>query len=117
MKKKTVAFYGHNLVLSSIGAYLQNCPDFQVVSFGETLEARMQNGHTICPDVILFDLATESSHFPVSLMNRHPEITLIGIDLTSHQMLVLSGESTRLLTIEDLKTAIEKKPGCISVNA
>jgi DNA-binding NarL/FixJ family response regulator len=110
MKKKTVAFYGHNLVLSSIGAYLQNCPDFQVVSFEETPETCLRNGNTACPEVIFFDLAAKSSHFPVSLMCRHPEITLIGIDLTSHQMLVLSGESSRLLTIEDLLTAIEKKP-------
>ena len=117
MKKKTVAFYGHNLVLSSIGAYLQKCPDFQVVSFEDTPDACLPNGHTACPDVLLFDLAAESSQFLVSLMRRHPEITLIGIDLTSHQMLVLSGESTRLLTIEDLTAAIEKKPAANPLNS
>jgi len=42
-------------------------------------------------------------------MRDYPEIIFIGIDLRRNQMLVLSGESSRLLTIEDLVTMIEKR--------
>lgn len=34
----------------------------------------------------------------------------IGVDLANNKMLVLSVDSSRLLTIEDLVQAIEKRP-------
>ncbi|MBI5594114.1 MAG: response regulator transcription factor [Deltaproteobacteria bacterium] len=110
MKKRTVALYGRNLVLSTIGACLQQKQEFRVVQIEGSLEDYLNKMGTARPEVILFDLAMAKAHFAVSLMHHHPEIKLVGVDLTTHKMLVLSGESSRLLTIEDLVTVIEKRP-------
>ena len=109
MKKRTVALYGRNLVLSTIGACLQQKPEFRVVRIKGPLSDYLKKMGAARPEVILFDLATAKAHFAVSLMHHHPEIKLVGVDLTRNKMLVLSGESSRLLTIEDLVTVIEKR--------
>jgi hypothetical protein len=108
MKKRTVALYGHNLVLSTIGACLQQKQKFRVVRIDGSLADYLNETGEAYPEVILFDLATAPEHFAVSLMQHHPEIKLVGVDLMCNKMLVLSGEPSRLSTIEDLEAAIEK---------
>ena len=57
--------------------------------------------------MILFDLAKDPPDFAIPLLRNHPQIMLIGADLESHRMLVLSAEQSRLLTTEDLMQVID----------
>ncbi len=110
MKTKTlVALYGHDLVVSTIGACLEKRPEFRVIRIEGALPDDFKKIAAPQPDVIMFDLGSTQAHFGVSLMHRYPEIMLIGVDLENHTMLVLSGESSRLLTIEDLVEGIRKR--------
>lgn len=111
MKKRTVAIYSPNLVLSTIGACLQQKPEFRIVRIEGSIPDYLKKKGAARPEVILFDLMTVQSHFAVSLMHHHPEIKLIGVDLTGHKMLVFSGESSHLLTVEDLVTVIGENSG------
>jgi hypothetical protein len=43
----------------------------------------------------------------ISLLQKHPPIMLIGINLTFNRMLMFSGEQSRLLTADDLYQVIE----------
>ena len=81
MKKRTVALYGHNLVLSTIGACLQQSRNFGVVRIDGSLADYMNETGAAYPEVILFDLATAPEHLAVSLMQHYPEIKLVGVDL------------------------------------
>ncbi|MFZ3044865.1 MAG: hypothetical protein WA151_03040 [Desulfatirhabdiaceae bacterium] len=56
----------------------------------------------------MFDLAIAQARFAVPLMHHYPEIMLVGFVLMSIKMLVQSGESSCLLTIEDQIAGIEK---------
>lgn len=107
MKKRTVALYGSNLVMSAIAARLQEKPEFQVSQIQGLLPDVIDKLEAAPPDVILFDLAVGQPHFAIPLLNNHPTLMLIGVDLTSHKMLVLSGQQSRLLTAEDLMKVIE----------
>jgi DNA-binding NarL/FixJ family response regulator len=109
MKKRIVALYGTNLIMSSIGASLQQKPEFRVVRIEGSLEDYLEKMGEARPEAILFDLATAQAHFAVWLMNHYPEIMLVGVDLVSNKMVVLSVDASRLLTIEDLIQAIEKR--------
>jgi len=108
VKPRKVTLYGRSMVLSTIGACLQKNPAFQV----EQIEGDLSEifDKPPLPDVVLFEIETAQSHFVLTLMHDYPAIIFIGIDLRRNQMVVLSGESSRLLTIEDLVTVIEKKP-------
>ncbi len=105
--KRTVALYGSTLVMSTIGASLQEKPEFQVQQIQGLLPDFIDKLEAPLPDVILFDLAASQPHFAVPLLRNHPTIMLIGVDVSSNKMLVLSGEQSRLLTADDLVQVIQ----------
>jgi hypothetical protein len=107
MKKvTTVAVYGNNLVMSSLCASLQNRPEFEVRGITGLSSADIGTPDATLPDVILFDLAAGQPDFAIPLLQKNPTTLLIGVDLMSHKMLVLSGEQSRLLTADDLMQVI-----------
>ena len=59
------------------------------------------------PDVVIFDLAVAQPEFAIALWEARPRLLLIGVNLTSGHAFVLSGQSSRLLTIDDLLQVIE----------
>lgn len=107
MKIRTVALYGENLVMSTIGASLQKRPEFQVQQINRYLPDVLDRLATDLPDAILFDLAAGQPDFAINLMRKHPMVMLIGVDLLGNQMLVLSGEQLQLLTADDLAQVME----------
>jgi DNA-binding NarL/FixJ family response regulator len=107
VKTRTVVLYGGNLVMSSVGAGLQDKLQFQVRQIEASAPDTIHKLEAAPPDVILFDLAKPQPDFAMPLLRNHPKIMLIGIDLEGNKMLVLSGEQSRLLTTEDLVQVIE----------
>jgi hypothetical protein len=103
---RTVALYGGNLVMSTIGASLQQRPEFQVQRIEGLVSEILAKLDAAPPDVILFDLAAVMPDFAIPLLHTHPTIMLIGIDLVTNKMLVLSCEESRLLTADDLVKVI-----------
>jgi len=106
-KKRKVALYGSNLLMSAIGKSLQEHSEFlihqidrEVIGIGEVPGAAL-------PDVLVFDLTTVPDDFAISVMRAHPVLLLIGVDIEKGKMLVLSGEESRFLTADDLVDAIE----------
>lgn len=110
MKKQIVALYGTNLIMSTIGASLKQKPEFQVQEVKGLFPDIMDKLDAAPPDVILFDLAAAQPDFAIPLLRRHPTIRLIEVDLTNNKMLLLSGEQSRLMTMDDLTQIIEGGP-------
>jgi hypothetical protein len=108
MKPRTVVLYGSNLVMSTIGASLQQKSHILVSQMEGLLCDNLEKLNAAPPDVILFDLASGQPDFAIPLLRKHPTIVLIGVDLTSNRMLVLSGEQSRLLTADDLVKVVER---------
>lgn len=108
MKKAiSVAVYGNNVVMSSLCAGLQKRSDLEVRRLDKDMLCDDAEGPDVgLPDVILFDLAAGQPDFAIPAMQRNPAMLLIGVDLTSHRMLVLSGEQSRLTTADDLMQVI-----------
>ena len=108
MKTQKVALYGSEISMSAISTSLQNNPQFQVRQIGGSSPDMMKELEIAPPDVILFDLAAGQPDFAVPVLRNHPGIMLIGVDLMSHKMLVVSGEHSRLSTEQDLVKVIEE---------
>lgn len=109
-EKLKVGIYGSRLVISAIGASLQQNPAFEVQVF-EGLLPGAENESDVCPpDVIVFDMSAAVPEFAIPLINSYPGITLIGVDLAKNEMLVLSGRQCPLLTAEDLVEVIKTVP-------
>ncbi len=104
---RKVALYGNSLVISSIGAGLQGRAELQVCYVDATLPDAAEQLSALRPDVIIFDLAVAHPEFAIALWKAQPRLLLIGADLRTGQALVLSGQPSRLLTIDDLLQVIE----------
>jgi len=101
--------------MSTIGASLRKKPQFQVQEIKESFSDIIDKLEAAPPNVILFDLAASQPDFAIPLLQKHPEIVLIGIDLSNNKMLVLSGAQSQLLTPKDLMDVIEgEKPKEVS---
>ncbi len=104
---RKVALYGNSLVVSSIGASLQGHGGLEVSSVDAALPDAASRLGALHPDVIIFDLAVAQFEFAIALWRAQPRLLLIGVDLTTGQALVLSGQPSRLLTMDDLLQVIE----------
>jgi hypothetical protein len=104
---RKVALYGNSLVVSSIGASLQGRAGLEVKCIDTTLPGAASRLTALQPDVIIFDLAMAHPEFAIALWKAQPRLLLIGVDLTIGQALVLSGQPSRLLTMDDLLQVIE----------
>ena len=104
---RTVALYGNSLVVSSIGASLQGRAGLEVKYVDATLPNAASRLGALQPDVIIFDLAVAYPEFAIALWKAQPRLLLIGVNLTTGQALVLSGQPSRLLTMDDLLQVIE----------
>ncbi len=106
---RTVAIYGNSLVISSIGASLQERTDLRVLAVTATPANALQCLTDLHADVVIFDLATAQPELAIELWKAQPGVLLIGIDLTAHQALVLSGQSAPAFTTDDLAHVIEDR--------
>ena len=109
---KTVVLFGSSLAVSSIGASLQDRAGLRVLaveSEASTAGVRgaAQRLAALRPDVVLFDLAAAPSDFAIALWRAQPGTLLIGMDLLTGRALVLSGQSARAHTTEDLLQVIQ----------
>jgi GTP:adenosylcobinamide-phosphate guanylyltransferase len=99
---KRVVLYGKSLVMSTIGASLQGCPDIQLFLIDPSMPDVQDHLRTLRPDVVILDQSAIQSDFSVGLWKVQPELLLIGLDLMSGKALVLSSQPARLLTTTDL---------------
>jgi hypothetical protein len=106
MTLRTVVLYGNSLVVSSIGASLQGRADLQVSSVDTTRPQAEERLRALQPDVVIFDLAAARPEFAIDLWQAQPHLLLIGVDLLTHRALMLSGQPSHLLTLDDLLQVI-----------
>jgi hypothetical protein len=102
-----VALCGDNLVMSTVAATLQQKFPFHVRQMDASGPDRPDESDAGIPDVLVFDLATVASDSAIRWLREYPGILLIGVDLTGNKMLVLSGQQSRFLTVEDLARVLE----------
>ena len=106
-KIRKVVLYGSDLVVSTVGANLRGWVEFQVLQIDPLLPDALHRLDAARPDVVLFDLASTQPDFTVAVLRKHPGLLLIGVDLKTNKMLVMSGEESQLLTTDDLVHMME----------
>ncbi len=103
--RRRVLLYGKSLILGTIAASLKQYRAIEIIPSASSLPTLMELG-TLAPDVIVFDVQAAHPEFAVTLLAMRPQLVLIGIDPSSDQMLLWSGQQTRALTMQDLVGAI-----------
>jgi hypothetical protein len=98
----TVALWGNSLVLSSVGARLRSVARLEPVTIDAALPDAVERLSALQPDVVVLELETARPGPLLALWKARPELLLIGVDLGTDRMLVLSGRPARALTTENL---------------
>ena len=123
-EQHVVVLYGNSLFMAGVEASLRGQPGLDVVRIDATFPNPVQRLDALHPDVIIFDLTappstlpafgyaqarlpTSNLHSPFSILQKHPGLSLIGLDLNSNQVLVLSGQQHTVLAADDLAQVIQ----------
>jgi len=106
-KIRRVVLYGSDLVVSAVGANLRGREGFQILQIDPLHPDALQRLDAARPDVVLFNLASTQPDFTVAVLKKHPGLLLIGVDLKTDNMLVMSGEESRLMTADNLVHMME----------
>ncbi len=108
-KPRTVGVYGNSLFIAGIEASLQAQAGLEVsrIAAASPDTKSLDEG---CPDVIVFDLASAQPPVSISFLVEHPHLTLIGLDLKSNGVVVLSGRYLHVLTTNHLLHLILQEP-------
>jgi len=123
-KRRTVILCGNSLLMAGLEASLRDQPGLDVVRVDAALPNIAQRLEALHPDVLIFDLSSPPStpsttlrtgfqppssilHFPTSILQEHPGIALIGLDINSSKALALSGQEHTVLAADDLAQVIQ----------
>lgn len=110
---RRIALFGRSVALNSIAAALGAVPELALLQAPVTPETTAEAAARVLafePAVVIFDLATGLPDNTVLRPLAHKHVTLLGVDLAGPHMLVLSGEQTQLLTLDDLVRVLALTP-------
>jgi len=110
--QRKVVLIGNSLLMAGVEASLKDRPDMDARRIDAAPLDVMQQLGALQPDVVIFDLTApdslfSDSQFPTAILQKHPGLSLIGLDPNSNKALVLSGEEHTVLAANDLAQAIQ----------
>jgi len=99
---RKVALLGTSLMIDSLAAALADVGDLELLRFEDTSAPGLTYMEHLLPDVVIFDMTLALPESPLLELLKRSGTVIVGCDLPSQQMLLLSGKSTRLATVKDL---------------
>jgi hypothetical protein len=108
-KRRRVVVYGNSLNMAGIVASLKADTTLEVLCVNLNSPNARQ-----CLDendlaAIVFDLSDPHLRLDVTLLRDRPGLLLIGVDSSSEEMLVLSSQPAKALSMADLVSVIHQK--------
>jgi hypothetical protein len=100
--------YGDTVVLAGLSASLTSYSELEVT----TLDGPAAMEGDLCalqPDVVIFDIGAVRPAFRFELVEKLPDLVLVGIDPGSNRALVWSGQQVCQLSTGDLVQLIERQ--------
>jgi len=108
-KRKRVAVYGNSLYIAGIVASLKANTSMDVLCVDLDSPTTNQSLDENDLAAIVFDLSDTSLRLNFSLLCEQPDLFLIGVDPSREEMLVLSSQPAKALSMADLVRVIRQK--------
>ena len=117
MEKRTrVVVYGNTLSMAGIAASLKAETSLEIICVDPQNATVPQNLKELNPETIIFDRSDSNTILDLTLLREQPGLLLVGVDPSSNDALVLSGQLTRVLSGKDLArlvSAQEVRPSTV----
>ena len=101
-----VVLYGSSLYMAGLAASLKTNPSLNVIHIHAGSPAFEHCRQAQAPAAFVFDLGEISADLVLSQLRACPGLLVIGVDAASEDILVLSGQRARALTMNDLAQLI-----------
>jgi hypothetical protein len=100
--RKRVVVYGNSLNTAGIAASLKTVASLEVVCVDPLATAARQSLNELDTTTIIYDLSDPPSDLDLTLLREQPNLLLVGVDPSSDEVLVLSGQRTRVISAREL---------------
>jgi hypothetical protein len=97
-----LVIYGSSLNMAGIAASLKADPRLEVICLNPHIPGARQSLVELDPAVIAFDLNETNPGLDITLLRDRPGLLLIGVDICSDKLLVLSSHSSQAHCMADL---------------
>jgi len=104
---RKVVLYGNSLFMAGVEAGLKNRDGIEVIHVDASLPSAGQQLDSLHPAAVVFDLASPPLRLGLPFVKEHLGLPLIGLDVTSNTVLVLSCRQYTALTVDDLAQVIQ----------
>lgn len=105
-KRRRIIMYGNSLILGAVGASLRHCLNAEIVHLSQPLP-KAQELSAMSPDVVIFDLEGSHPEPKLSLLQGQPDLLLLGVHPSNHELLILSSHTAQARGIVDMVKIIQ----------
>ena len=106
-ERQRIVLYGDSLLLVAIRSSLAGFPALEVIVQNVSLSRALPDFSAIQASVVIFDLAEFPSERTLTLIEKQPDMLIIGLDSAGERMLLLSGRDAHAMTANRLVQLID----------
>ncbi len=104
-----VILYGNSVFLAGIKAQLEHICGLGLITMEAAQTDLAGEIRAYRPRALLFDLTMGYPDFAVALLHERPGLLLIGVSPNSNELLLLSGQQERAVSLADLLKVIQRE--------
>lgn len=106
-KRRIVVLFGDSLLMDTVAAGLSDKQELGVMRIYTPITGVEEQLMSLSPDMIIFDLDAPHLEFMIHFLRDHPGVPLLGLDVTSSKVIVISSQQHTTLTADDLAQMIQ----------
>ncbi len=106
-ERRTVVLFGDSLLMDAVEAGLSDKQELGVMRIYTPVTGIEEQLMSLGPDVVIFDLDAPHLEFIIHFLRDHPGVPLLGLDVTSSKVIVISSQQHTTLTADDLAQMIQ----------
>ena len=104
-----VVLFGDSLLMDGVEASLCAIPELGVMRMNTDVVDVREYLMSLRPDLVIIDWEASQAQLIVSVLRDQPRVTLLGLDGTSGNVVVVSSHQFTPLTADDLAQVIQKQ--------
>jgi hypothetical protein len=107
---RLVVLFGDSLLMDGVEASLRASQSLAVMRILDTVANLRECLQSLQPDMVIFDWDTPQAQLIVSVLRDQPGVTLLGLDVHSRKVIIVSSHQYTPLSVSELVQVIQSQP-------
>lgn len=100
---KAILLYGNSILIASLNQKLGNLPGWKILCVPKGEPGDLTN-----VELIVIDLRDASSANILTILGKHPQILLVGMDGLTNSLTLLTGQTQPMHSLQDVLNALQQ---------